>query len=91
MIRKRNPKNRWLATVLNVGIYDTVGAVEIDSLAINGFNGGIYPQDNYLTGQPYIFAQVATGGGTTDAVIVYWLDENQYKLKLQERIKLNMK
>ena len=91
MIRKRNPKNRWLATVLCVGIYDIYnssaepysGQVEIDSLAVNGFNGGIYPQDNYLTGQPYIWVLISsatTGSPTNNAIIVYWLDENENQL-----------
>ena len=86
MIRKSNPKNRWLATVLNVGIYDVYNSstepyssqVEIDSLAINGFNGGIYPQDNYLTATKFMWVQVNTGSNhqTTNEVIVSWLDEN---------------
>jgi hypothetical protein len=90
MIRKRNPKNRWLATCLNVGIYDIYNSqyepystqTEIDSLAVNGFQGGIYPQDNYLTGQPFIWTQVNTGSHsqTNNAVIVYWLDENYNQL-----------
>ena len=90
MIRKRKHKNRWLATVLNVGIYDIYNSsvepnsstVEVDCLAVNGFNGGIYPQDNYLTGQPYIWVRIssASSGTTTNAVIVYWLDENENQL-----------
>ncbi len=90
MIRKRHPKNRWLATCLNVGIYDTYNSsiepntsqTEIDGLAVNGFNGGIYPQDNYLTPPKFIWAQVNTNSNnqTLNEVIVYWLDENYNQL-----------
>jgi hypothetical protein len=89
-IRKRKHKNRWLATVLHVGIYDIYNSaiepyssqVEIDCLAVNGFNGGIYPQDNYLTAPKFIWAQVGTNSNnqTSNAVIVYWLDENYIQL-----------
>lgn len=90
MIRKRNPKNRWLATCINVGIYDIYNStyepyssqVEIDSLAVNGFGGGIYPEETYLSGQPFIWVQVNTGtdNQTNNEVIVYWLDENYIQL-----------
>jgi hypothetical protein len=90
MIRKRNPKNRWLATCLNVGMYDlntdeyepNTTNVEIDSLSVNGFGGGIYPQENYLTGQPFIWAQINTNTNnqTNNAVIISWLDENYNQL-----------